>query len=55
MADQEPPTEPGWYRRTKDGWARICDADQTPNDLLIAAYALDLVKVERDHEDVPLW
>ena len=61
MSDLGPPAgqhirPPGWYRVTKDGWVKVAAADADPYDLLGDGFdAVDLVKVEHDAEEVPLW
>ena len=46
---------PGWYWVTRDGWVRICGPDEEPPELAAAVPPLDLVKVDHDAEEVPLW
>lgn len=60
MTDTGPPAEqhlrpPGWYRVTRDGWVRLCGPDEEPAELGAAVPPLDLVKVDHDVEEVPLW
>ncbi len=45
--------EPGWYRFTPAGWERITDAEAV--EFIEEGDVMDLVRVDIDHEEVPLW
>jgi hypothetical protein len=45
--------EPGWYRSGKHGWTRVGGIQAEAE--VASGQGYDLVHIQIDHEEVPLW